>query len=243
MSTDISAYRPTVSLASHAQPVPMTGSLAYHVEGAAMHAHYSPTHDKPSRQDIIEAKGALPRVEHLCRPPDVRVIGQWLEKFVTLPKAPTSAPEGQKVAAAMALANGDLPVCVWTAETAADGLRRWKWYPTPAEVRELLEPIARRFWTQRDGLRRVVDWAAPNPGQSEPKTPEAVEHVRNLVSTFAAERSFHVGGADLPREVKARPLSTLALCAQYRKLAADGDKAAALRLRMLDGRNQTEHTP
>src|SRR6185437_12229728 len=131
MSTEVTAFRRTESLPSHAVPLVLTGSLAYHVAGAAIiDGHYSPVQGHPSQGDIREAQTAILRAEHLCRQPDLAIIVAWMKKFRTLPRAPADEANAQAAVAAVALANGDLPAAVWTAETAAQGLRTFRIYPS-----------------------------------------------------------------------------------------------------------------
>jgi hypothetical protein len=86
----------------------------------------------------------------------------------------------------VALTYEDLPSGVWCAEALRAGLRAWKWWPTVAEVGEVVTPLAERLRGERDALRRIA--APPQPPvlalaapEEKPATAEYVSAVlRNL---------------------------------------------------------------
>ena len=60
----------------------------------------------------------------------------------------------------VALTYEDLPAGAWGAEALRAGLRAWKWWPTVAEVGEVLTPIATRLRNELAALRQIAAPAA-----------------------------------------------------------------------------------
>ena len=207
-----------------ARSVPMTASLAYHVAGdAVIDGHYSAAVGTPSVADVAEAKRRLQEAQHLCRQPTDGLIMVWCANALleTLPKAPTTDEAMAATLSAVISACSDLPAAVFTAETAKLALQKFKWWPGPAEVYELLFEHAKPFQRALAGLERVVAMGEPTaPAEREEVTPEAQEHVHQLVEAFKRERSWNREGAKLNERtpVKPRYLSDEQLAMEYKKV-------------------------
>jgi hypothetical protein len=143
-------------------------------------------------------------------------VGQALER---------AAYEGRCQAIAFALP--DVPADLLTEWRQREACRRFKFFPTPAEIADWLAPdlAARRETAER---RQML--AAPPPQPRPERTPEEIAAARAKVQEFRA------GLAETKREARsdqARPLSEGHLLAQYEALAAKGNAVAAFRAKAL----------
>jgi hypothetical protein len=233
-STDRASALPAL-----AHVVPMSGSLAYHVAGATVidGLLIQPV-GNPSGADIAEAQRKLGEAEFACRAPEMITVRNWCAALVPhLPKAPGKA-EFADVMLGIWLACHDLPTAVWTAETVAEALRVFEWWPPPAKVRALLLPFAEKFWRARDGLKRVAEHRAepstPTPPRGDP-TVEEVALVTAALTAFLAKRSWNQpDGSQADQDaIKPAYLSDGALLATWEKLLAAGQPGAAVRVNML----------
>ena len=94
-----------------------------------------------------------------------------------------------------------------------------------------------KWWRKQREIAAVQ--AAPRARQALPAPPpvprdEAAQAaVRDVVAAFQAERTWHSQAQVTPVEARPCHLSSGALAAVYEQLAAQGDRAAAVRLAML----------
>lgn len=142
----------------------------------------------------------------------------------------------------VALTFEDLPAGVWGAEALKAGLRTWKWWPSTAEVGEVVEPVARRLIAERDALRRVAappaPPALPAPSQLALPAPEDRPATADYVAGVLAKWGYRPAGgrgdaatrAPAPRE-PAPPPRPLSPAGQARAAAAVTDLRAGVRLR------------
>jgi len=225
------------------EPVRLSASLARHIDGPV--SYRDPTGDgiviapPPVLQgDVSEARAKLAEATALCRPADPKIIAAWCERLRALPKSPDDQSGTQKATMAIIFACGELPAAVWTTEALAEGLRRWKWWPSPAEVYALLEPIGTPFIRTRDTLRRIAQEAArtpPVPDALPDKSEAAQEHVRAVVGAFVAERKELASKAEgKPQTITPAYLSRAALDIAYRKSGLKGPILPAPNLKLVD---------
>lgn len=258
MTTAVSTRR-GAELPALAKPVPLSGSLAYHVGiqrpfGAAdassltpeqldadprLVPHYSPPQGRPSRADVAEAVRKLVEAEHVCRPGEPVLMAVWCGRMKILPWGPTDERASQASITAICLACGDLPAAVWTAESATLALRRWKRWPAPAEVYALLSEVAKPFLRMRDGLRRVAatEPAGPAAAPKAPPTESELAYVGGIVSALTLDLAHQVTARELatPRNLQhvAKPLSDGQLLAAYEAAGPAGYARAELLRRKL----------
>jgi len=135
---------------------------------------------------------------------------------------------------AIAFALTDVPMDLLTTWRQQEACRRFKFFPTPAEIHEWLAPdlAARRETAER---RQML--AAPASEQRAERTPEEIAAARAKVQEFMAAQ---VETKREARSDQARPLSEGHLIAQYEALAAKGDELAKLRLTALRARQERD---
>jgi hypothetical protein len=215
-------------------PPKLSGSLAYFVGGdQIIDGHLSRPHGKPGPADVIEARKRLSEAEHICRATSHTLIFAWCRKLVPgLPKGPPEPEDLLKLIPSIAAACSDIVWGAWTAETAAEALRTFEWWPPPAKIHALLLPYSQRLTRVRDGLVRVVSQASdmpPEPRQDQ-RTEEAKAHVAEIVEAFRRERSFNqpqYQPAETRDPITALTLSDEALLAQYQQVAKGDSKFAS----------------
>jgi len=196
------------NLAARAAPVSLSASLARQVEGDHMIGDLLvKVTALPFRMDVAEARDKIGEAEQSCRKADPRSIAAWCRRLEGLPWGPDTPEKSQVMITAIIMACGDLPAAVWTAETATSAMQKFKRWPAPAEVFELLTPYAVKFTSVRDGLRRVIAGDAPGQDATDPadRSPAAQEAVRGVVAAFVGERLFNKPG-DLPARAPVRPM-------------------------------------
>ena len=175
--------------------------------------------------------------EQQARPVTRDELKKWLLPLVAIANNPMSQGDFSARLSLVGAAVDGYPAACFTAQTRAEGLRRWKWFPTPQEVCELLDPVRASIVEPYDALRQMMN-AKPEPRGWQPAkgAREAVDpdHEAKRAANAAFLKQFE--DAETVREpVKAKPLhlSDGALLIEYEKLAKQGNEAAAIRVRML----------
>jgi len=183
------------------------------------------------------ARPLLDRMAREARPVTRPELEAWFLPFMALPNTPLDEDTFMARVNLIGAAVDGYPAACFTAQTRAEGLRRWKWFPTPQEVCELLDPVRASIVEPYDALRQMMD-AKPEPRGWQPTSGarEAVDpdHEANRAANAAFLKQFE--DAETVRDpVKAKPLhlSDGALLIEYEKLAKQGNEAAAIRVRML----------
>jgi hypothetical protein len=128
---------------------------------------------------------------------DPRVIEAWVRRAADgCANRPESEEALRRSLAAIITAAADCPAVCFTAASAVEAMRRWKWWPSAAEVFAFCEEVAKPYRNQLRGLEAVA--AAPvgtGPGRERPpepdprasRTPEEVEAVRAKAAAVLAE--------------------------------------------------------
>lgn len=162
----------------------------------------------------------------------------WLLPIVAIANSPMSQSDFAAKLSVVGAAVDGYPAACFTAQTRAEGLRRWKWFPTPQEVCELLDPVRAAILDPYNALRAMMDakteprgWQ-PTSGAREAADPK---HDAERAANAAFLKKFEDDGAPVCEPIKAKPLhlSDGALLIEYEKLAKQGNEAAAIRVRML----------
>ena len=147
---------------------------------------------------IAEAKVALAAmVRQPARPSEIMT---WLTTVVGGIANPPARADVQQRAAIAAAACSDLPAELWTAAALRAGLRRWKYMPSVAEIREVLLETA-SDWAARKralatvALARVDDTGDGTERHGPPTSQErdavsaiVQDHMAGVVAKLAAER-------------------------------------------------------
>ncbi len=110
------------------------------------------------KADQDAARAALARYNAALRPAPASMIHEWL-LFIAAAKLPNMPPTEAALDAAfgaIALVCEDLGPLAFTRETAKDVLSRCKWWPSPAEIIEIIRRPHMRAVLQRHHLESIT---------------------------------------------------------------------------------------
>jgi hypothetical protein len=166
---------------------------------------------------------------------EVMTVRDWLKGLGLLTAGNASAKDCQAKASAYGpmLAREFRPEAFTPASLAAVA-RACKFFPSFGEICNALAA----WWEDNRPFEPTVPLlTGPKPDIPKPRDPatEAERaYVGGIVRAFAAERRHYQPSRDLPQAgIQPKPVSAGVLLTSYEKLAAEGDKAAKLRLEML----------
>ena len=179
-------------------------------------------------------------VERQALPPSSRNDGgetaaKWLSTLGLLVAGRMATADARARLSAFGPLLADYPVRVFTMETLREAARRFKWFPSYAELAELLDEVAREIGS-RVPLRRHIA-ASVEPWPPPPKAPEQLAQIAALVDQCRTALGVVPGGRNQSRRmpVEARPLTPqrraeIAVeCASFReRFAATPTVAGAL---------------
>lgn len=194
--------------------------------------------DRLSPEGKAMAAPLLKTWEQQARPVTRDELKKWLLPLVAIANNPMSQSDFSAKLSLVGAAVDGYPAACFTAQTRAEGLRRWKWFPTPQEVCELLDPVRAAIVEPYEALRQAMD-AKPEPRGWQPTrgAREAIDpnHDAERAANAAFLKKFEEVETVVREPITAKPLhlSDGALLIEYEKLAKQGNEAAAIRVRML----------
>lgn len=172
-----------------------------------------------------EAARLVARFDAMLAPATLEDWHRFLKPLAYLPAAPSSREDMAKACGLMAFAMPELPAVLLTNARQSEALRRFTFWPKPAEMHEWLGPQARPLHAQRSAVVAVAQAGQQQQARAE-RTPEEIAAVRAKVQQFRAEMAGKEGPGRAVVAV-ARPLSDGALLRQYQTIAAEGGPFAA----------------
>ena len=123
----------------------------------------------------IEAGALLPRLEASMATATAQDWEWWLKPLTVLPNGPKSQADLFLAIGPIAFALHDLPAAVLTMDRQREALRRFTFWPKPAELHAMLSPEARPLQARQTAFRRLAN-AAP-PAQRRAPTDAERQHV------------------------------------------------------------------
>lgn len=170
------------------------------------------------KRDVADEAGRLLAQESAMPHASPDVVLDWLKVIVPgVSNPPTTDAELRLRAVAIAGACDDLPAALFTSDAARAGLKRWKFFPSGTEVRDL---IGAEHLAKRRNLIAVAK-ACPTAPVSGPRTrtEEEIAHVVEAATGYREEVKAHREAAEPGRPaIRASYLSGEAL-AQARREA------------------------
>lgn len=121
----------------------------------------------------------------------LQAMAQWLAPMAVLPGAPPRQ-DMKAICSVILLAVDDMPAALLTQATMREALRTFKFWPTPAEVRALLQPA---YNAARDTVYR-----APEPARLPPPTPRRTPEEMAQVSAAMASLKAELSAGEAARE-------------------------------------------
>lgn len=131
-----------------------------------------------------EAARAYDQLRAHLRPADAEDWHRFLLPIVTMV---ANAPERDAFARdcrAIAFAMPDMPAALLTTDRQREALRRFKFWPKPAELNEWLEPAATSARAPLHSLRRIME---TQPARHSPADPAERERISAGFKALAAE--------------------------------------------------------
>lgn len=175
------------------QPLVLSQPLAQAI-GPFETPHPEAPPDPPPAWMMPEIRAAHAKLGQALGPTDAAIIARWIAPLASMV---SRAPEGDTLRVrvqAMAHALTDLPLCCWTPEMQRLAARTFKFWPSVAEIAELVAPAAQPLRQQRAALQRMM-FVKPKHQRGSPEeraeTPEEraahAERNRAAVEAMRAE--------------------------------------------------------
>ena len=135
---------------------------------------------------IHEARDALAALSQYHAPAQPALIELWLRKLRT-GTAPIAEEDFEARLEALLAAAADFPAWVWSFETLRTGWRNWKFFPTAAEIYELLAPIVWRGQRPFAVLKQIAGCQLPTSDEAESDVMGARD---NTLALFPSRRGM-----------------------------------------------------
>ncbi len=171
-----------------------------------------------------EALSAMDRFGNLLGQVEPDTVRRWLFPLNAAVRNPLSADDFNTRAAAIAVAVSDLPSCVFTAPSQREALATFQFFPSAADVRALLEPLANELRRPFYALRRIAMQGDDAPGNRA--TAEQAREGFARVQAALAEGCAHLVEPEPRATPKAVTLSRETLNALYARQGLTGPSRA-----------------
>lgn len=205
-----------LAAAPQAEARPAAGAEPREVDGGIVSA---PLRLPPTPASAADKEAAREPAERLRRilaaRADPRTIAEWLLRIAGgVANAPTDADRRRQLVAAIVSALQVCPHLCFTSASAAEALRRWKFWPAAAEAFAFCEEVAKPY---RDALRglEAVERApvAAGPGRERPpernlpaeRTPEEIAAVQARAAAVVADLRAREAAEAARRPIGVRP--------------------------------------
>jgi len=149
--------------------------------------------ERVSEATRTEAGLAERRQRQACRPVSALRVREWLAPVASAVRNPPAADDFEKRAAVIAAVCQDLPAAVFTPQTQREACSKFQFWPSAADVFELLESHAKPMRDTLSALEALANAPVQAPEPAEPWHPpteaekEAVSaQARAVVAEFRA---------------------------------------------------------
>lgn len=187
-----------------------------------------------------EARAAAYRFEELLRPATPLAIQAWLTPINIAVRNPQS--DGDVLGVATALSILDLPAAAFTLDAQREGMRTRRFFPSVADVAQLIEPVARRWRAKHAACLNIANGPRQNAKVApSPWTRPTMEECAHASAQVAALKRDLAGranatGGRTEQKVQPRHLTPAQLqlaCQQRIALGGPGAEGARVRLEHL----------
>lgn len=200
-------------------------------EREAMHVGLAPTVPRLSAGDVAAADRALDALARELAPVPLETLRTWLGPVNAACRNPQSQEDFEVRCFGLHALLDDLPNGAFTAD-ARRALPAF--FPSAEDVRAAVQPGANRLLATKTALAASIAASAKpaDTGRQEPvtRTAEEIAAVSAKVRAFVAEVSDREAQQRRPAADRPATLSEGALMEHYRRLAENGNKAAAFRV-------------
>lgn len=171
--------------------------------------------EAPPTWMLAEIRAAHAKLGRALGPTEASTIARWI---IPLASMVSRAPEGDNLrirVQAMAQALTDLPICCWTAETQRQAARTFKWWPSVAEISDLVSPAAQPLRMQRAALQRMM-FVKPTRGSPEARQEAPEERAAHAERNRLAVQALADELADKEAKARSRRITPSHLSAAQR---------------------------
>lgn len=157
--------------------IPATISRAVQALTGPRYADFALELQPPTQTEIAAAIQALPAVEQAAASVLPDVLKSWLRALSeALPVGSVASDPSRLVNAVRAIceACGEFPAACFTPKTRGEVLRRCRFFPSAAELAEIIQPIADRERAILSAVRSIATALPAPPSQARRDTPEEI---------------------------------------------------------------------
>lgn len=167
--------------------------------------------DAPPPWMMPEIRAAHAKLGQALAPTDAGTIARWIAPLASMV---SRAPEGDALrvrVAAMAQALTDLPACCWTPDTQRQAARAFKFWPSVAEIAELVGPASQPLRMQRAALQRMMFTKHKPRGAPEQRAESPEERAAHAEANRQAVEAMREQLERREREAKAARIRPVVL--------------------------------
>lgn len=182
MHTEVQQFRHSQAQAGGVlSAVPASIAQAVQIRVGPKYADFALAPAAPTQVEITAAIQALPAVERAAASVSITALRAWLKSLSeALPVGSVQADPRRLENAVRAIceACGHFPAACFTTETRGEVLRRCRFFPSAAELTEILEPVAIRENAVLNAVRAIATAIPAQAVQSVRESPEEIEACR-----------------------------------------------------------------
>ena len=125
-----------------------------YTKGGTSHEYFVCT--MPASDVVAEAKRLLPIFDQMVQPPTADLIREWLRPVAAAVRNAPSKVDFDARVAALVMVSQDLPIAAFNIETQRTAICQFTFWPSVAEIREILVKDGRRYLGPRRDLLKIV---------------------------------------------------------------------------------------
>jgi hypothetical protein len=146
--------RPSTELVEAIEDLARQHQSGYAKRGTTSHEYF--VYTMPAPDVVAEAKRLLLIIEPMVQPPTATLVRNWLRPLAAAVRNPPSKVDFEARVAALIMVSQDLPIAAFNIETQRTAICQFTFWPSVAEIRELLVKDGRRYWGPRRDLLKIV---------------------------------------------------------------------------------------
>jgi hypothetical protein len=146
--------RPSRKLVEAIDDLESQQRFGYAMRGTTAYEYFVGT--MPTPDVVAEATQLLQIFDQMVQPPAADLIRGWLRPLAAAVRNPPSKVDFDARIAALVMVSQDLPTAAFNTETQRTAICEFTFWPSVAEIRELLVKDGRRYWGPHRHLLKIV---------------------------------------------------------------------------------------